>query len=159
VDTTGELLVGLALFVAVVGVVVPLLPGTLLAGAAIWVWALAERTGLAWTVAIVVTLILVASQVIKYLVPGRRMSREGVPGRTLLAGGVLGVIGFFVVPLVGLPLGFVLGIYAAQRLEHEHAEAWRSTKAALRAVGLSILIEMAAVLLSGALWLGAVVLA
>jgi hypothetical protein len=86
------------------------------------------------------------------------MNREGVPGRTLLAGGLLGVVGFFVVPVIGLPLGFVLGIYAVQRLEHQHPEAWRSTKAALCAVGLSILIEMAAVLLSGAVWLGAVVL-
>jgi hypothetical protein len=158
VNATGELLVGLALVVAVVGVVVPLLPGTLLAGAAIWIWALAERTGVAWTVAAVVTSLLVASQVAKYLIPGRRMNREGVPGRTLLAGGLLGVVGFFVVPVIGLPLGFVLGIYAVQRLEHQHPEAWRSTKAALRAVGLSILIEMAAVLLSGAVWLGAVVL-
>ena len=154
--TTGELLVGLALLVAVAGVIVPLLPGTLLAGAAIWVWALMERTGLAWTVVGIVTVILISSQVVKYLVPGRRMSREGVPTSTLLAGALLGVLGFFVVPLVGLPLGFVLGIYAAQRLGHDHPEAWRSTKAALRAVGLSILIELAAVLCAAALWLGAV---
>lgn len=155
--TAGELLVGLALLVALVGVILPLLPGTLLAAAAIWGWALVERTGLAWTVAGIVTVILVASQVIKYLIPGRRMSREGIPTSTLLAGGLLGVVGFFAVPLVGLPLGFVLGIYAAQRIERDHAEAWRSTKAALRAVGLSILIELAAVLCSAALWLGVVV--
>jgi uncharacterized protein YqgC (DUF456 family) len=159
VGTTGELLVGLALIVALVGVIVPLLPGTLLAGGAIWVWALAERTGLAWTVAGIVTVILVASQVVKYLVPGRRMSREGVPTSALLAGGLAGVVGFFVLPIIGLPLGFVLGIYAAQRLGHDHPEAWRSTKAALRAVGLSILIELAAVLSAAALWLGVVLFA
>jgi uncharacterized protein YqgC (DUF456 family) len=159
VGTTGELVVGLALLVALVGVIVPLLPGTLLAGGAIWVWALTERTGLAWTVAGIVTVILVGSQVVKYLVPGRRMSREGVPTSTLLAGGLAGVVGFFVLPLVGLPIGFVLGIYAAQRLGHDHPEAWRSTKAALRAVGLSILIELAAVLSAAALWLGVVLFA
>ena len=157
--TTGELVVGLALLVALVGVIVPLLPGTLLAGGAIWVWALTERTGLAWTVAGIVTVILVASQVVKYLVPGRRMSREGVPTSALLAGGLAGVVGFFVLPIIGLPLGFVLGIYAAQRLGHDHPEAWRSTKAALRAVGLSILIELAAVLSAAALWLGVVLFA
>jgi hypothetical protein len=159
VGTTGELLVGLALIVALVGVIVPLLPGTLLAGGAIWVWALAERTGLAWTVAGIVTVILVASQVVKYLVPGRRMSREGVPTSALLAGGLAGVVAFFVLPIIGLPLGFVLGIYAAQRLGQDHPEAWRSTKAALRAVGLSILIELAAVLSAAALWLGVVLFA
>lgn len=156
--STGEALVGLALLVAVAGVVVPLLPGTLLAGVAIWIWALAERTALGWTVAAVVTAILAGAQVVKYLLPGRRMTREGVPARTLLAGAVLGVVGFFVVPIVGLAIGFVLGIYAAQRIGHDHPEAWRSTKAALRAVGLSILIELAAVLCSAAVWLAAVLL-
>lgn len=156
--TAGELGVALALLVAVVGVVIPLLPGPLLAGAAIWVWALVERTGLAWTVAGVVTAVLVTSQVVKYLVPGRRMTQDGVPARTLLAGAALGLVGFFVVPLVGLPIGFVLGVYAAQRLRHDRSEAWRSTKTALRAVGLSILIELAAVLGSASIWLAAVVL-
>lgn len=156
--STGEALVGLALLVAVAGVVVPLLPGTLLAGVAIWIWALEERTALGWTVAAVVTAILAGAQVVKYLLPGRRMTREGVPARTLLAGAVLGMVGFFVVPIVGLAIGFVLGIYAAQRIGHDHPEAWRSTKAALRAVGLSILIELAAVLGSAAVWLGAVLL-
>lgn len=155
-DTTGELVVGLALLVAVIGVVVPLLPGALLAGAAIWIWALVERTGLGWTVAAVVTVILVGSQVVKYLVPGRRLTQEGIPARTLLAGAALGLIGFFVVPVVGLPIGFVLGVYAAQRVRNDRAEAWRSTKAALRAVGLSILIELAAVLGSAGIWLVAV---
>lgn len=154
----GELLVGLALLVAAIGVVVPLLPGTLLAGGAVWIWALMERTGLAFTVAAVVTAILVMSQVVKYLLPGRRMTRAGIPARTLLAGAALGVVGFFVVPIVGLPIGFVTGIYAAQRVGHDHCEAWRSTKEALRAVGLSILIELAAVLASAGVWLGAVVL-
>ena len=156
--TAGELLIGLALLVALVGVVVPLLPGPLLAGGAVWVWALSERTGLAWTVAVVVTLVLVASQVVKYLVPGRRMNRDGIPTTTMLTGGLVGVVGFFVVPLIGLPLGFVLGIYAAQRRKRDHREAWRSTQSALRAVGLSILIELAAVLVSSTLWLGAVLL-
>jgi uncharacterized protein YqgC (DUF456 family) len=159
VGTAGELVVGLVLLAAVVGVVIPLLPGPLLAGAAIWVWALVERTGLAWTVAAVVTAVLLGSQVVKYLVPGRRMTSAGVPARTLLAGAALGLVGFFVVPVVGLPLGFVLGVYAAQRMRHDSSQAWRSTKAALRAVGLSILIELAAVLGSAGIWLAAVVVA
>jgi len=156
--TTGEVFVGLALLIAVVGVLLPLLPGPLLAGAAVWVWALVERDGLGWVVAGVVTAILASAQVVKYLVPGRNLSREGVPGSTLLVGGLLGIVGFFVVPVIGLPLGFVLGIYAAQRSRLDHDAALRSTKAALRAVGLSILIELAAVLLTFAIWLGAVLL-
>ena len=56
----------------------------------------------------------------------------------------LGVVGFFVVPVVGLFVGFVLGVYLAERRRVGGAAAWPSTKEALRAVGLSILIELAA---------------
>lgn len=154
----GEVLVGVTLLVAVVGVVLPVLPGPLLAGAAIWLWAVVERDSLGWTVAVVVSGILLASQVVKYVVPGRHMSRAGVTRTSLLLGAALGLVGFFAVPVVGLPLGFVAGIYLAERRRLPHDRAWDSTVVALRAVGLSILIEMAAVLLSSGVWLGAVVL-
>lgn len=155
---SGEILVGLALLAAVAGVVVPILPGPLLAGAAIWVWALAEREPLGWAVAGTATAILIASQAVKYVVPGRRMARAGVTSSSLLAGAALGFVGFFVVPVVGLFLGFVAGVYLAERRRLPHDRAWASTVAALRAVGVSMLIEALAVLLSSAVWLGAVIL-
>jgi hypothetical protein len=81
-----------------------------------------------------------------------------VPGRTLLAGGVLAVVGFFVIPVVGLPIGFVLGVYLSELQRVGRALAWPRTRSALRAVGVSILIELAAGLLAALTWLvGAVV--
>ena len=64
----------------------------------------------------------------------------------------LGVVGFFVVPVVGLFLGFVLGVYLAERRRLGAAGAWPSTKASLRAVGLSILIELVAGVLAAGTW-------
>lgn len=80
-----------------------------------------------------------------------------MPSRSLVVGGLVGVVGFFVLPVVGLFLGFVLGIYLSevQRLGPERARA--STKAALLAVGISQLIELAAALLATTTWLVAVV--
>jgi uncharacterized protein len=82
-----------------------------------------------------------------------------VPGRTLLAGGVLGIVGFFVVPVVGVVLGFVLGVYLAELARLGRDGAWPSTRTALAAVGWSMLIELAAGLLATAVWVGALVLA
>jgi len=158
VGPLGEVVIGLVLLVAVVGVVVPLLPGPLLTGVAIWVWALVERDPLGWSVAVGATVVLIASQVVKYVVPGRRMSRAGVSSWSLLLGVVLGLLGFFVVPVVGLFLGFVAGIYLGERRHVPHDRAWACTVVALRAVGLSILIEMAAVLVASTGWLAAAVL-
>ena len=151
-------LAGLLVVVGLVGVAVPVLPGLLLVLAGIAVWAVPRGDAVGWTVLGVAVVIVALGTVAKYLLPGARMRAAGVPGRTLLAGGVLGTIGFFVVPLVGLVLGFVLGIYLAEYARVGRAGAWPSTRTALGAVGWSILIELAAGLLATAVWVGAVVL-
>jgi uncharacterized protein YqgC (DUF456 family) len=153
-----DLLVGAAVLVGLAGIVVPVLPGTLLILAAVAVWASEAGTGPAWLVCALVTALLVLGAVVKYAVPGRRLRLDGVPRRTLLAGVLLGGVGFFVVPVIGLLLGFVLGVYLAETQRLGRAGAWSSTLSALRAVGVSVLIELAAGLLAALTWLvGAVV--
>lgn len=158
--TLGLVLVGVVIALGIVGILLPVLPGLLLCWGAVLVWALMERSTAAWIVLAGATALIAASQLAKYLVPGRQMRAAGVPWRTLAAGGVLGIIGFFVIPVVGLPIGFVLGVYAAERARlGGHAAAWPSTVQAVRAVGLAILIELAAGLLVAAAWLAAVLAA
>lgn len=150
--TLTTLLVGVAIAIGIVGVIVPVLPGTVLVLAAVLVWALEVGTNTAWVVFGVATTFLVVGAVVKYAVPGRRLKATGVPTSTLVAGGLLGVVGFFVIPVVGLLVGFVVGVYAAEHRRVGGDLAWPSTKHALRAVGLSILIELASALLAAATW-------
>ena len=145
-----EILVAVAIAIGVVGVVIPLLPGSVLVLAAILVWALEVSTGTGWAVFAVAAALVGAGAVVKYVVPGRRLRTSGVPTSTLLIGGLLGVVGFFVIPVIGLPVGFVLGIYLAELRRLGRPAAWPATKHALKAVGLSLLIELAACLLAAA---------
>jgi uncharacterized protein YqgC (DUF456 family) len=147
-----EVLVALAIAVGVVGVVVPLLPGSLLVLGAILVWALDLRSGTAWTVFAVAALFVGLGAVVKYVVPGRRLKDVGIPSSTLALGAVLGVVGFFVIPVVGLVVGFVLGVYLSELQRLGRHAAWPATVHALRAVGLAMLIELAACLLAAATW-------
>jgi hypothetical protein len=63
------------------------------------------------------------------------------------------------VPVLGLVLGFVLGVYLAElRRLADHARARTATVRALRAVGLSMLIEFGAALLAAGTWATAVVM-
>lgn len=157
-DSAGLVLVGLGVIVGLVGIVVPILPGLLLIWGSVTVWALVDRSATAWVVLAIATVVAITSQVVKYVVPGRRLRDAGVPTRGILAGAVLGVVGFFVIPVVGLFLGFVAGIYAVEQLRLRNQQsAWRSTVHALKAVGLAILIELLAGLLIGTAWLAAVV--
>jgi uncharacterized protein YqgC (DUF456 family) len=154
-----DLLVGLAILVGLVGIVVPVLPGSVLILGAVLVWALETSTGSGWAVFAVAALLIAVGGVVKYALPGRRLKAAGVPTGTLLAGTLLGLVGFFVIPVVGLVIGFVVGVYLSELARVGRELAWPSTVSALRAVGLSLLIELAAGLLAAAVWLaGAVAL-
>ena len=151
-----EVLVALAIAVGLVGVIVPVLPGSLLVLGAILVWTLNLGTGTAWAVLAVAAAFVALGVVVKYAVPGRRLKEVGIPGTTLVLGGVLGVVGFFVIPVVGLLVGFVLGVYLAELNRVGGQAAWPATVHALKAVGLSIMIELAAAMLAAATWVAGV---
>ncbi|MDX6302002.1 MAG: uncharacterized protein QOF53_3216 [Nocardioidaceae bacterium] len=148
-----DLIVGLAVLVGLVGIVVPVLPGSVLILAAVVVWAAVAASPSGWLVCGLAAALLVVGGVVKYVVPGRRLKAGGVPNRTLTAGGLLGIVGFFVIPVVGLLVGFVAGVYLSELQRVGRARAWSSTRAALSAAGLSLLIELAAGLLAALVWL------
>lgn len=156
--TLVDVLALLAVAVGLAGILVPVLPGSVLILGAVLAWAIAVGETAGWVVFGVAAAFLVVGTVVKYAVPGRRMKSAGVPNKTLLLGAVGAIVGFFVIPVVGLPLGFVLGIYGAEVQRVGETEARRTTVAALKAVGLSILIELTAGLLAAvALVVGIVV--
>lgn len=133
------------------GIVVPVLPGTVLVALGILIWASEDGSTEAWATFAVAIACLAVGAVVKYAVPGRRL-RATVPVSTLLVGGLGAVIGFFVIPVVGALVGFPLGIFVAERLRVGGAGAWPSTRAALRALGLSIVIELVAASAAATVW-------
>ena len=152
--TTVTVISGIAILVGVLGVLIPVLPGLLLCWAGVLLWAILGDAGAGgWVVFGIATAVAVTGTVIKYLWPGKRLKTTGVPTSSLLAGGVLGAVGFFLVPVVGLVLGFVLGVWLAERARLGAGRAWPSTKQALAAVGLSMLVEFTAAIGIAVVWL------
>jgi uncharacterized protein len=158
VSAGGEVLVGLAIGVGLVGVVVPVLPGALLVWAAILVWSGVTQTTSGWVVLAVATVSVAAAQVVKYVIPDRQLRAGGVPRRSIVLGGLLALVGFFVVPVIGLFIGFVGGVYLSERRRlREHDAAWRATMLAARAAGVSVVIELAGALVAALSWFGVAV--
>ena len=155
---TLTLVAGIMILAGLVGVVVPVLPALPLVWGGVLVWALGRQDGAGWAALAVATVIAAVGLVVKYLLPGRRLRASGVPLGSMLAGGALGVAGFFVVPVVGAVLGFVLGVYLAERVRVGGPAAWPSTRSALAAVGWSMAIELLTGLLVAATWVAALVL-
>jgi len=147
------------ILVGLVGIVVPVLPGLLLVLGAVLLWAWEVSTALGWWVFGISVVLYAAGVALQYLLPGRHLRRSGVGTATLLLALALGIVGFFVVPVVGGPLGFVLGIYLVEHSRSRNAAAaWASTKAALKAVFLSMGIELIAGVAMATTWVAGVLL-
>jgi uncharacterized protein YqgC (DUF456 family) len=160
-QTAITVLCGLAILVGVLGVIVPVLPGLLLCWLGVLGWAILSDAGWGrWVVLAIATAVALAGTAAKYAFPGARLKQAGVPNFSLFLGGVLGIVGFFVVPVVGLPLGFVLGIFLAEWMRQRQARpAWRATRHALKAVGLAMIIELAAAMIIVVTWVAGLAIA
>lgn len=158
--STATILAAVLIVVGLAGVLIPLLPGPILIWVGIGVWAFDRADTTGWVVLAAGTVALAVGLIAKYAFPGRRLREADVPWITLAFGASLGVIGFFVIPILGLPIGFILGVYLAElsRLGSNEA-AWPSARQAVIAVGLSMLIEFGSGLVAAAIWLGAVIFA
>lgn len=153
-----DVIAGVVVLVGLVGAVIQVIPGSTLVGGGVLVWGLITQGVPGWLAAVVALVVTLAGQVVKYLVAGRYLKARGVPNRSLLIGGALGVIGFFAIPVVGLAIGFVGGTYLAERQRLAlHEPAWRATIAAVKATGLTILIELLAALVVTGTWVGCLI--
>ncbi|MEX1038866.1 MAG: DUF456 domain-containing protein [Acidimicrobiia bacterium] len=158
-STAGEVLVGVVILVGLAGIVLPILPGLALVVGAVLIWALVEASAVAWVVFAICFGLGAVATVIKYLIPGRKLKASGVATSTMLIALFGAVIGFFVIPVVGAPIGFMAGIYLIQWSRLGRDAAWPATLRTAGAITLSIGIELVGGLLILGVWLVAAIFA
>ena len=132
-------LAGLAYAVGLTGIIVPVLPGTITIVIATLVWAILIGGWPAW----------VAFGIVLLLGAAGRLHAAEVPMWPVYVAIAAAVVGFFVIPFLGLPIGFLAGLYVAESLR---LKDWRkgldNTWIALKALGTGILIEFSLAVLS-----------
>ena len=138
-----DVLAGIGVLVGLVGIVLAVVPGLALQVIAVTIWAFEKGTPTGWVVLGLVLALAATATILKYVFPHRRLRDEGVPGWVLFAAIVVAVIGFFVIPVIGAPIGFILTVYVFERARRGPERAWPSTKTALKAVLTSMGIELA----------------
>ncbi|KGM14269.1 DUF456 domain-containing protein [Cellulomonas bogoriensis] len=152
-------LVGVAILIGLVGIVVPILPGTPVIATAILVWAILSGDGAAWAVTVVALVLLAIGWSATYVLTGRRVQAAGVPTRSIVLAGLAGIVGFFVIPVVGLFLFFVGGLLLAEYVRLRDLDRARATTwVAVKATALGLVIELALALLAATTWLVAVIM-
>ncbi|HEX6422270.1 MAG TPA: DUF456 domain-containing protein [Acidimicrobiales bacterium] len=144
----------LVMAVGAAGTIVPLVPGLSLVWAAGLVYGIDQGFGATGAAAFaVMTVLAVAATAAGYVVPKRRATGAGASRAAVWLGIVGAVVGFFAVPVVGLPVGGVIGIYAGERLRtRDAAAAWQATRATIVGFGVAALIQFGAALAMIAAW-------
>jgi uncharacterized protein YqgC (DUF456 family) len=153
-ETIVTILCGVAIMVGVAGTVIPVLPGSILIGLSLLAWAIwggAGTTG--WVVFGVGLVFVLAGMAASAVLTGRKLKQHSIPGRSVVAGLVLGVVGMFIVPVVGLFLGFAAGLLLS---EYHRTRVFRTAVttswAALKATGFGLIVEFGLACLAASTW-------
>ena len=133
---------GLLLAVAVLGTIIPILPGSILTVITLIAWAWILGSPAAWTAAIIGSGLAIAGMSASAVLTGRTMRREKIPSGPVIVGVVCAIVGMFVIPVIGLFLGFAVGLLCAEYVRRRDLKAAaRSSWEALKSMGLGILLE------------------
>jgi uncharacterized protein YqgC (DUF456 family) len=153
-ETVVTILCGLAILVGVAGTVIPVLPGSILIGLSLLAWALWGGAGTAgWVVFGVGLALVLTGMAASAVLTGRKLRQHAIPNRSVVTGLVAGVVGMFLIPVVGLFVGFAAGLLSSEFLRTRDLRvAAVSSWAALKATGLGILVEFGMACLAASAW-------
>lgn len=146
--------VALAMAVGIFGTVFPFVPGLPIVWGAALVYGLLAGFGpIGWTCFAIISILFVAGMAAGVMLPKKSLDAVGAPRSTMLAGLALGLIGFFVVPVVGLPLGAALGVWLAERARlASGSAAWTSTRSLLIGFGAGAVAQLGAGFAMALVW-------
>jgi len=147
------------LVVGSLGIIFPVLPGSILVVVGLLVWAFTVQAVEGWVVLGIGGALAVAGMAAGAVLTGTRLKRRQIPNRSLLFAAVGAVVGLFVIPVVGLFVGFFVGLLLSETArQRDLRTALDSSVVALKAAGLGILVEFACALAASSVFvIGALV--
>ena len=112
-------------------------------------------SGVGIGVVVLATLVSAVAVALGFILPKRLADESGASTKSQMAAVLGGIIGFFVIPVIGVPIGALGGIAIAEYLDKEDwALARESTIAVAKGFGLSALAQVVAGFVILILWTG-----
>ncbi|SDB83148.1 hypothetical protein GA0111570_10498 [Raineyella antarctica] len=153
-DVVATVVAGLLVLVGLVGIVVPVLPGTITVLVGLLLWAVVIGGPIGWVTFAIGAAFCLVGVTATYVLTGRTLKRASIPNRSVVIGLLAGVVGMFVIPVVGLPIGFAAGLFLSELARvREPATALRTSGQALRATGIGMLVEFGCASAAGIVWM------
>lgn len=152
--TVVTVLCGLAILVGVAGIIIPVLPGSVLIGLSLLAWALWGGAGTAgWVVFGIGVAFVLAGMTAGAVLTGRKLRKHRIPSRSVVTGLFFGGVGMFLIPVVGLFVGFAAGLLLSEsHRTRDFRTAVKTSWAALKATGLGMLAEFGLACLAASTW-------
>ncbi len=147
------------IIIGCLGIIIPVLPGSITALIGLIIWAVVVQSVEGWVVLALGGTLLLAGMSASLVLTGTRLKRRAIPNRTLLFGVIGAVIGMFVIPVVGLVIGFIVGLLASETVRNRNFRTALDTSwVALKAAGIGIILELSCALLASSVFIiGAIV--
>lgn len=143
IDILATIIAGILFLVGLTGIVVPVLPGSITILVTMLVWAILTGGWTSWVAFALVAVFSIAGMTCSYVLTGKRLKDAEVPTWPILVGIAAGIVGIFVIPFLGLFIGFLLGLYGAEWARRKDPKlAWDSSWIAVKSLGLGILAEL-----------------
>jgi uncharacterized protein YqgC (DUF456 family) len=105
-DIIVTIVAGILLAVAVFGTVYPVLPGSPVALVALIAWGWVLGSGASWTAAGVGALLVCVGWSASVMLTGRKLRKREIPRRSIVVAALGGIVGMFVIPILGLFVHF-----------------------------------------------------
>lgn len=152
-DVIVTIVAGVLLAVAAVGTIYPVLPGSLLAIVTLIAWAWVLGSAASWAAGLVAALIAVVGWSASTVLTGRKLKQQQIPGRSIAVAVVGAVAGMFLIPVVGLFVGFAAGLLAGEYARgRDLRAALDASVATLKAQGIGVLVEFGMACLAASVW-------
>ncbi|MGO2111247.1 MAG: DUF456 domain-containing protein [Pseudoclavibacter sp.] len=146
-DVIAAIIAGVLALVGFLGIIIPVLPGSITIVVGLLVWAIFGGSWWSWGALIVAGIPLLIGMISGWILTKRGLDRREIPNWPIIIAAVAGLVGFFVIPVLGLPIGFVVGLVIA---EYFRLDDWRkaldTSWIAIKSLGIGMLIELACAL-------------
>lgn len=130
------------MLVAIFGTIFPIVPGSPVAVFTMLAWAWVLGSSASWTTGIIAAATALVGMSASLVLTGRTMRRQSIPRTPVLIATASAVIGLFIIPFIGLFIGFAVGLLGAEYYRRRDATAaFRAALQAMKAMGLGMLIE------------------
>lgn len=143
-ETAWTIIAAVLMVLGLAGVVIPVLPGlALICAVALAYGFLVGFGAIGITTMVILGALLVVSVVVGFVLPKRSAEASGAAGWSQWAALFGAVVGFFVIPIVGVPIGALVGVLLAERIDKQDwPRAWAATRAMARGFGINVLVQL-----------------